>query len=65
MARVRARARARVRARVRAALTLALTLALALPLTRWVSGCPARCLIALEVDEWSHVVGTWDGKAVS
>ena len=30
-------------------------------LTWWISGCPARCMIALEVDEWSHVAATWDG----
>ena len=33
-------------------------------LTWWVSGCPARCMIALEPDEWSHVVGTWDGATL-
>ena len=27
----------------------------------WVSGCPARCMIAMEPDEWSHLAGTWDG----
>merc|ERR1740124_720326 len=30
-------------------------------LSWWVSGCPARALICLELDAWSHVVGTWDG----
>jgi len=30
----------------------------------WVAGCPARAMIRLELHEWSHLVGTWDGACL-